>query len=410
MALTNSNISYTGLVEKYVGTAYDKMAEIHTNLQELLMISTAIQDGSFDALVDIADDLSDVTESIDLFKSTYYGALPTDPVLDPLGNAVTTGDLYWNSTDQYMRVCTAIAPEIVWHPMGAIQKSVEAQTISAAMELSGVVSLEDTYVPGQNNLMVFINGVHRVSKTAQPAFGTFYETNGKTLTFDSDPLFVENAEIAIVVGVEVSTVKHVIDIEHGTYETVTPNEQEITLPNNQAGEPMVYVVGDSNLEVFLDRRLQLPGYDYVETSPVKVTFNVPLQQNQEIYFKKGSVISNETGVQQVLMQDTQPGIGDYAAGQLWYRTNTGRFYILYEDVDAKQWVGLTNEDTVITPGVDPAPVPPGGIVTTQGMVVQNAAPEPSTVPVGTFWLKSNTGELFVMYYDADSAQWLKVST
>ena len=34
MALTNSNISYTDLVEKYIGTAYDKMAEINVRYAE----------------------------------------------------------------------------------------------------------------------------------------------------------------------------------------------------------------------------------------------------------------------------------------------------------------------------------------------------------------------------------------
>lgn len=38
------------------------------------------------------------------FKGQYYGSLSSDPSLDPLGAAVGTGDLYWNSTVPEMRV------------------------------------------------------------------------------------------------------------------------------------------------------------------------------------------------------------------------------------------------------------------------------------------------------------------
>jgi hypothetical protein len=38
------------------------------------------------------------------FRGQYYGALSADPTLDPVGNAPTTGDLYFNSSSLTMRV------------------------------------------------------------------------------------------------------------------------------------------------------------------------------------------------------------------------------------------------------------------------------------------------------------------
>lgn len=41
---------------------------------------------------------------LNTFKGQYYGAFAAAPALDPLGNAITTGDLYFNTTDNLMKV------------------------------------------------------------------------------------------------------------------------------------------------------------------------------------------------------------------------------------------------------------------------------------------------------------------
>jgi hypothetical protein len=38
------------------------------------------------------------------FKGSYYGALSADPTLDPLGNALGTGDAYWNTTVSALKI------------------------------------------------------------------------------------------------------------------------------------------------------------------------------------------------------------------------------------------------------------------------------------------------------------------
>ena len=47
--------------------------------------------------------------SLNSFKGVYYGALASDPTLDPLGNAIGIGDLYLNTTIPEMRVYTGAA-------------------------------------------------------------------------------------------------------------------------------------------------------------------------------------------------------------------------------------------------------------------------------------------------------------
>lgn len=47
--------------------------------------------------------------SLNLFKGQYYGALSANPTLDPLGAAMTAGDLYLNTTVPEMRVYTGSA-------------------------------------------------------------------------------------------------------------------------------------------------------------------------------------------------------------------------------------------------------------------------------------------------------------
>jgi hypothetical protein len=54
--------------------------------------------------------------SLNTFRGQYYGALSADPTLDPLGNAMTSGDLYFNTTIGYMKVYDGAAWLIAYLP------------------------------------------------------------------------------------------------------------------------------------------------------------------------------------------------------------------------------------------------------------------------------------------------------
>jgi hypothetical protein len=68
--------------------------------------------------------------------------LASDPALDPLGNAVGTGDLYWNSTVSQIRVYNGSAWEAAYLPAsGYVQKTGDtmtgALTVVANLDISG---------------------------------------------------------------------------------------------------------------------------------------------------------------------------------------------------------------------------------------------------------------------------------
>ena len=56
---------------------------------------------------------------LDAFKGQYYGSLASDPTVDPLGDPLTTGDLYWNSVSGEMKVYSGSAWEATYLPAAA---------------------------------------------------------------------------------------------------------------------------------------------------------------------------------------------------------------------------------------------------------------------------------------------------
>ena len=78
MGIVNSNQSYSGLVQKYIGTAYDKMALLADNLDALILIADDIRDGSFQTIIDMAGKIDDAIRLVNEFNATYYGNWPRD--------------------------------------------------------------------------------------------------------------------------------------------------------------------------------------------------------------------------------------------------------------------------------------------------------------------------------------------
>lgn len=66
------------------------------------------------------------------FKGQYYGPLASNPSLDPLGNAMGAGDLYWNTTIPEMRVYNGSAWVAAYVPLSS--------TLLAANNLSDVAN------------------------------------------------------------------------------------------------------------------------------------------------------------------------------------------------------------------------------------------------------------------------------
>lgn len=69
---------------------------------------SAVQNASANA-ASAAASAASALASLNTFKGQYYGALSANPALDPLGNAVGAGDLYFNTGASEMRVYTGSA-------------------------------------------------------------------------------------------------------------------------------------------------------------------------------------------------------------------------------------------------------------------------------------------------------------
>lgn len=435
----NSNINYTQLVQKYIGTAYDKVARVTDSINGVDLIAQTIEDGVFQYIVDNIDAITTVVEDIYAFKGIYYGLFDTHPLMDPFGNPMDLGDMYYNTIDNQLYIYAGtevddgcgniVVIDEKWLPVGAITNTEELQVMISDNITTHIVNLRHPYIPGNNNVAVYVNNIRQYSNSTDSIRGSYREVNGSTITFipgrimdghNKERNLEVGDEVLIVVGVEVSTVNHQVQVEMGRYITQVANEQLITLPlSDQSPGGMEYVMGSHNLEVYVKtnqhtRELQMLTIDYLEITPNSIQFIVPLPQYAEIIFKKGNIISNIAATPYTLMMEAAPTETYYDEGQLWYNTATGRLSVLYRDNDMCQWVDVSEEHTVIHQDYTPPPAPPP--VLTNATIFQPIQPEPDLFAEGTFWFNTGTGELNVLYHDEGdqnrgaSVQWVKVST
>jgi hypothetical protein len=108
---------------------------------------------------------------LNTFKGQYYGALSSDPTLDPLGAAMNAGDLYWNTTVSQMRVYDGAAWIAAYLPSAGYMDLTTAQTAAGIKTFSSNPILS----AGTANGLVYLNG----SKA---------QTSGTVLTFDGTTL------------------------------------------------------------------------------------------------------------------------------------------------------------------------------------------------------------------------------
>ena len=458
MALTNSNISYTGLVEKYVGTAYDKMAIISDNIDALLHISTAITDGTFDDILEIADDIVDVVQDIEGFNGLYWGGIDTsdpDVILDPTappdephplydknGDTANQGDLYFNTDRDQMYVYShADDSSGVWVGTGVVDRTLERWVITegqAADQANGQpvqIGLANPYTVQSNNLFVFKDGVLMSSTWTEPVTGDYIETSPNIITFQGPngtnglTGLQEGEELTFGVNTEVSTSHHIVEVE--LFDLPAQGSNKVfSLPPGE-----YYVPGQNNLDVYVgtQRVLQIPDLldddwivteqnEYTEINTHQIQFHTA-PTDQPVLIKRGRVISNTPLAHATIFQDAMPDLEGYIQGQQWWDTGKGRMFVLYVDQDSRQWVSIAGEETVIIDDTPLIPVVPDPIQIRETFM-QPDAPDPTLYSKGAQWLKTDTMELFMLYDDAwvgdggdtsgetpgSDPHWVKVST
>jgi hypothetical protein len=78
---------------------------------------------------------------LNTFKGQYYGALATDPTVDPLGAPMTAGDLYWNSTSSEMRVYSGAVWAAAYLPASGYATSGANSNITSLSGLTTPLSI-----------------------------------------------------------------------------------------------------------------------------------------------------------------------------------------------------------------------------------------------------------------------------
>lgn len=443
MAIVNSNVAYTGLVEKYVGTAYDKMALLSDNIEALLLIANEITEGTFGDILDIADDISRVVDDIEGFNGIYWGAINTSdpdviledptapladqhPKYDSNGDTANDGDLYFNvlREDMYVR------NNGIWVGTGTIERKVERHVVTPAQEADNltqdiIISLNSPYVMGSNNLFVFKDGILLSSESVEPITGDYREQSITQVLFPmptatNDLIGLKaGEELTFAINSDVATLKQIVDIDQHILPG-GPGKSVYFLPEN-----VTYIPGDHNIEVYLgsNRILQIPGVDYTETAPDRITFFSP-KENEDVIINIGHIISTTPSRGATLFQDTKPDELLYEQGQQWFDTGKARMFILYDDgIDSdgvghsKQWVSFSAEEDVLVQGGGPIvpEIPP--VEQVRETIMQEEQPDPDVFNKGALWFQTSTGKLFILYDDANDEgipgtdkHWVRVST
>jgi len=109
---TNSNVSYTGLVEKYIGTAYDTVKVVADNITNVVLVGSNIDDIlavadipgienieqlANDAIVAAAEaDISAMSANAaaDSMNAIHLGGFLIPPIVDNNGNPLVAGTTY----------------------------------------------------------------------------------------------------------------------------------------------------------------------------------------------------------------------------------------------------------------------------------------------------------------------------
>lgn len=161
-----------------IDTVAGNIGAVNTNATNI----AAIQGASANAISADASAAASAA-SYNSFRGIYYGAASSDPTVDPLGNAPTAGDLYFNSTTQKLRVYGGTT----WQEGNAGSVGVQQFSGTGAQTAFSLTSAPLT----ENNTQVYIGGVYQQKDR--------YDVSGTTLTFVvAPPSGTNNIEVVTI--------------------------------------------------------------------------------------------------------------------------------------------------------------------------------------------------------------------
>lgn len=266
MGTSPDNFNTTKLIEKFVGTEFDMLKELHANLSTLVALNSNLEEQN----------------------NKDQGVLDEAPSTRSDGTALQTGDRYFNSIQQV----TYYYVNGNWISSNNILNTAQVHTV-VAEDIVGsdtVIQFDNAISQFAGGNMVFVGAAYQYSTTADPS-GAYSVTGPNEITFAGTALQVGEVVICIT-GSVVSTLEPVITVQNGIYLAETADQTEIPLPND-----ITYTPGAGNLVVYKNGVFLNTGIDYVETSTSSITVVTPVAQGTVFTFRKGNLVSTEQSPQ-----------------------------------------------------------------------------------------------------------------
>ena len=175
VVLTNMGGFYPSVINDALDRLTIYCQQLSEQVSRAIKLSVSSSQTADQLLATILAEATATQAAYTSFVGTYYGALGADPSLDPLGNAISQGDIYFSLPMQVMRVYTSTG----WQntaaatPVGYNSQLFNGNGSTTAFTLSSTpAALLATEV--------FVSGVRQ-----RPT--TDYNLTGTTLTFVSAP-------------------------------------------------------------------------------------------------------------------------------------------------------------------------------------------------------------------------------
>ena len=120
---------------------------------------------------------------LNTFKGQYFGSLASNPTVDPLGDPLTAGDLYWNSVSSEMRVYSGAVWAAAYLPASGYATSGANSNITSLSGLTTPLSVAQGGTSANTltaNYVLLGNGTSAPQMIAPSTAGNLLTSNGTT--------------------------------------------------------------------------------------------------------------------------------------------------------------------------------------------------------------------------------------
>ena len=237
------------LIDKYINSAYDTVKLVADNISSIIHISTVVG---------------------------AYLVSATTPTTRADGTALREGDRWYNSTNDVTYAWEGDA----WKSIGTNTTIVETQFATASQ---ATFTLANPYSPGNNNLLVFVDGVFQLSKSVNAVNGSYTEATASTVVFDT--ALPVDTQVTFIIGDVITDSVTALSITKKVYTAVDVVTVLVTIP-----EGITYTLGNGSLKVSINGLEQLITDAYVETSTTQVTFQEALTTGDKVLFTVTKIV------------------------------------------------------------------------------------------------------------------------